>query len=139
MDGQVKAMAVAESGAVEIAEPEVRERTRPDDGDPANDWLCAWCLNRVASEKDRFCYEGRSEFSFRNPEGVRFDIITFARTIGCKPAGIPTEAYTWFPGHAWCYCVCDRCGSHLGWHYTGPTEFAGLIRDRIVRALLIWN
>jgi hypothetical protein len=129
----------AETGAVEIAEPEIQTRTGPSPGDTANDWLCAWCLNRVASEKDRHLRDGRSTFSFRNPEGIRFDIITFSRTIGCREVGVPTLAYTWFPGHAWSCCVCDRCQMHLGWHYTGPSTFAGLIVNRIVRASIVRN
>jgi hypothetical protein len=135
----VQAMSDAETGAVEIAEPEIQARTLPSPGDTANDWLCAWCLNRVASEKDRFARDGKSEFSFKNPEGIRFDIITFSRTIGCREVGVPTLEYTWFPGHAWSCCVCDRCQMHLGWHYTGPSEFAGLIRSRIVRASIVRN
>jgi hypothetical protein len=139
MDWQVKAMVGATAEAVEIAEPEIQSRTHPSQGDPANDWLCACCLNRVASEKHRFCYEGKSEFSFLNPEGIRFDILTFSRAIGCRPTGVPTQEHTWFPGYAWCYCLCDRCRAHLGWQYAGPSEFVGLIRDRIVRALLVMN
>jgi hypothetical protein len=129
----------AETAAVEMAESEVQTRTRPSQGDPANDWLCAWCHNRVASEKDRFAYEGQSEFLFKNPAGVRFHIITFSRTIGCREAGVSTLEATWFPGHAWSYCLCDGCHMHLGWYYAGPTQFAGLIRERIVRAAVMMN
>ena len=129
----------AEAAAVEIAEPEIRPRPRSSPGDTANDWLCAWCLNRVASEKDRCFHGGDSEFSFKNPQGVRFTIFTFTRTIGCQLTGVPTLEHTWFPGHAWSYCVCDCCRMHLGWGYTGPTEFVGLIRDRISRASLIMS
>ncbi len=137
MSWTVQGMTDAEPGAVEIAEPEIQTRTHPGEGDPANDWLCAWCLNRVASEKDRYSHEGENEFSFKNPEGIRFHIFTFSRTIGCREAGVPTLEHTWFPGHAWSYCLCDQCHMHLGWHYAGPSEFVGLIRDRIVRASLV--
>jgi hypothetical protein len=121
----VQAMNEAETGAVEMAAPESQTSPHPERGDPASDWLCAWCLNRVASEKDRFGPDGKSEFTFPNPEGVRFHILTFSRTPGCRPVGVPTLEYTWFPDHAWSCCVCGRCGVHLGWHYTGPTRFAG--------------
>ena len=127
------------AGVVEVAEPEIEIRTQPSQGDAANDWLCAWCLNRVASEKDRFFHEGASEFSFKNPEGIRFNIFTFSRTLGCSQAGVPTLEHTWFPGYAWSYCLCGRCRTHLGWYYAGPGEFAGLIRDRIVRAALVMS
>ena len=137
MDGPERAMTDGEPGAVELAEPGIEPRTWPGAGDPANDWLCAWCLNRVASEKDRFTYEGRSEFSFRNPEGTWFNILLFSRTLGGRQAGVPTLANTWFPGQAWSFCLCDSCAMHLGWHYEGAMEFVGLIRDRIVRAALV--
>lgn len=139
MTWQVQAMIGAEPGVVEIAEPEIQTRTRPSQGDAASDWLCAWCFNRVASDKDRFSHEGQSEFAFKNPNGIRFHIVTFARTLGCRQAGVPTLEHTWFPGHAWSYCVCDRCRMHLGWYYAGPSEFAGLIRDRIVRASVVMS
>jgi hypothetical protein len=96
-------------------------------------------MNPVASESDRFQYEGRDEFSFTNPEGIRFEIITFLRTLGCRQTGKPILEHTWFAGHAWSFCHCAACGQHLGWYYTGPQDFAGLIRERIVRALLVRN
>jgi hypothetical protein len=141
MMGKIQAVSDADikTGAVVMVEPVSRASTRPASGDPANDWLCAWCLRRVASEKDRFFHEGRSEFAFDNPAGVRFEIITFSPTPGCRPVGVPTQEFTWFPGHAWACCLCLGCGMHLGWHYTGPGEFAGLIAGRIVRAVLVRN
>ncbi len=95
--------------------------------DPAGDWLCYWCLQRVANDQDRFSYDGRDESVFRNPERVKFEIITFARTLGCRDTGQPTLEHTWFPEHAWCYCLCGQCGQHLGWSYTGSNDFTGLI------------
>ncbi len=121
-----------------IAEPALESRTAPAT-DPAGDWLCAWCQNRVAHESDRFQYNGQGEFTFSNPERIRFTILTFSRTLGCRETGVPTLAHTWFPGHAWSYCQCGRCGQHLGWYYAGPSEFVGLIKDRIVRAVLVRN
>lgn len=122
-----------------VGDPELETRTATATGDANDDWLCAWCHNRVASEKDRFLFDGKDEFTFRNPEGIRFEIITFSRTLGCRPIGVPTLEYTWFPGHAWSYCHCDRCGQHLGWYYSGKHEFAGLIKARLARALYMRN
>jgi hypothetical protein len=103
------------------------------------DWLCAWCLNRVANEKDRFKYEGQDEFTFSNPAGIRFDIITFREATGCRQVGVPTFEHTWFLEHAWSFCQCDRCGHHLGWYYAGLHDFVGLIKNRIVRGLFVRN
>jgi hypothetical protein len=122
-----------------IVEPEAQPDTATSTGDTENDWLCAWCHHRVANDKDRFPYNGKDEFTFSNPQGVRFAIITFSRTLGCRQTGTPTLAHTWFPGYAWSFCLCDNCGQHLGWYYTSKIEFAGLIIARIVRALCIRN
>ena len=122
-----------------IAEPLVENRARPSTANAAGDWLCAWCMNKVANERDRFLFNGQDEFSFSNPEGIRFEIITFSQTLGCRESGVPTLDYTWFAGQAWSYCQCDRCGQHLGWYYTGQHEFAALIKSRIVRAVFVRN
>jgi hypothetical protein len=122
-----------------VAEPEDVSQTAPSSGDIENDWLCAWCHNRVANEKDRFPYNGKDEFTFSNPERIRFAIITFSRTLGCRQTGVPTSEHTWFPGYAWSYCLCGNCGQHLGWYYTRTIEFAGLIIARIVRAVCVRN
>jgi hypothetical protein len=124
---------------VEVAEPIVAvpaivSWTAPSSGDGAGDWLCAWCLNRVAAEHDRFEYGGRNEFAFSNPERICFIILTFSQTLGCRQMGVPTLEHTWFPAHAWSYCLCENCGQHLGWHYAGEYDFAGLIKERIVRS-----
>lgn len=120
-------------------EPLIEPSAEPATADAARQWLCAWCLNPVANENERFQYEGRDEFSFKNPEGMRFEIITFARSLGCRQNGAPTLEHTWFAGHAWSFCHCARCGQHLGWYYAGPHHFIGLIKNRIVRALLVRN
>ncbi len=122
-----------------VVEPDVESRTEPETGEAAGDWLCAWCHNRVANERDRFRYEGRDEFAFSNPDRMCFVILTFLQTLGCRQAGVPTREHTWFPGHAWSYCLCDRCGQHLGWYYTGTQNFCGLIKDRLVPRLTVCN
>jgi hypothetical protein len=134
-----QASSAADLEVAVIVEPEIENQTAPAAGDVEGDWLCAFCLNRVANERDRFVFNGNDEFTFSNPEGIRFEIITFPRTLSRRQAGVPTLDYTWFPGHAWSYCQCDRCGQHLGWLYAGQHEFAGLITYRIVRALCIRN
>ncbi len=135
---------VSSGSAVGQAEPQVgyvelTDRAALAASNAASDWLCGWCLNHVAREKDQFMYDGRDEFAFTNPDGIRFEIITFSQTIGCRESGEPSLEHTWFPGHAWSFCHCDRCGQHLGWCYSGAHEFVGLIKDRIVRAVAIMN
>ncbi|HOX55492.1 MAG TPA: cereblon family protein [Candidatus Paceibacterota bacterium] len=136
-----KASAATDAGVltVAVAEPDLAQSTAATSGDTEGDWLCAWCHSRVANEKDRFPYDGKDEFTFANPEGVRFAIITFSRTLGCREVGPPSLEHTWFAGHTWSFCQCDRCGQQLGWYYAGQHHFAGLIKSRIVRALHVSN
>ena len=121
------------------AEPTTETQVATSLGDTEGDWLCAWCLNRVALDRDRFKFDGEDEFTFASPEGIAFEIIIFSQTLGCRQAGLPTLEHTWFPGHAWSFCQCDRCHLHLGWYYIGPHDFAGLITDRIVRGQCMRN
>ena len=123
----------------EIAEPVVERRIESSTADSAGDWLCAFCLNRVANDRDRFQFGGQDEFTFTNPQGIRFEIITFLQTLACRETGTPTLAFTWFPGHAWSFCHCAECGQHLGWFYSGQHTFAGLIRARMLRAVYLRN
>ena len=122
-----------------ISEPALDTQTAVAIADAEGDWLCAWCLNRVAVDQDRFQYEGKDHFAFSNPDGLTFRIITFSRTLGCSEAGVPTLEFTWFPGHAWSFCQCDQCSQHLGWFYAGQHHFVGLIIDRLVRGQCVRN
>ena len=139
IDEQASAGTDVGSVTLTAAEPETAQRTATTTGDAEEDWLCAWCHNRVANERNRFPYNGKDEFTFANPEGIRFEIITFSRTLDCREVGVPTLEHTWFAGHAWSCCQCERCGQQLGWYYAGPHQFAGLIKGRIVRALHVNN
>ncbi len=134
-----KASVATELVELAVAELERETRTSPALAEPEGDWLCGWCHNHVANDRDRFCYEGKDEFAFSNPEGIRFEIITFLQAPGCDRTGVPTLDHTWFPGHAWSFCHCAACGQHLGWHYSGQHDFAGLIKSRIVKAVCVRN
>ena len=105
----------------------------------ADDWLCVACSKKITEDKERFPYDGETEFQFLNPEGYVFDIITFGNAEGCRVEGNPTLAFTWFKDHAWAYALCSRCGLHLGWKYTGKFSFYGLIKTRIVKGSVLFN
>ncbi len=104
-----------------------------------DDWLCVACSKKITNDKERFPYEGETEFHFTNPDGYVFDIITFLTADGCREEGSPILEFTWFKDHAWSYTVCNRCGLHLGWKYTGKFSFYGLIKNRIVRGIALFN
>jgi len=128
---------------VTIVEPEsevkVQTELKPDD------WLCLACHKKITEDKERFPYDGETEFHFTNPEGYTFDIITFRTAEGCREEGIPTSAFTWFKDHAWTYTFCSRCGLQLGWKYLSTEasakadSFYGLIKSRLVKGLTLFN
>jgi len=125
-----------QQGAVSTKiEKEVKVKTelKPDD------WLCIACNKKITSDKERFEYNNQSEFKFVNPGGFYFDIITFASADGCFEVGEPTLENTWFEGHKWSFAICSRCSNHLGWKYIGKYSFYGLIKERIIKGVALFN
>lgn len=104
-----------------------------------DDWLCLKCNKKITRDKERFMYDGQTEFRFTNPEGFVFDIITFRSADGCREEGIPTEQFTWFKNHSWRFAICTRCGLHLGWKYSGQFSFYGLIKTRLIKGAALFN
>jgi len=104
-----------------------------------DDWLCIACNKKITSDKERFEYNNQSEFQFVNPGGFYFDIITFESADGCFEVGEPTLDNTWFEGHKWSFAICSRCSNHLGWKYSGKYFFYGLIKERIIKGVALFN
>jgi hypothetical protein len=90
---------------------------------------CRACNHVLARERDRLPLETST---FVNPAGVVYQIAAFREAAGCALAGEPTAYWTWFPGHAWRYALCANCGVHVGWAFSGPSRFFGLLAARIV-------
>lgn len=90
---------------------------------------CRACGHVLARDGDRLVLETST---FVNPAGVVYQIAAFREAAGCALAGDPTTYWTWFPGHAWRYALCGNCGVHVGWAFSGPSRFFGLLAERIV-------
>jgi hypothetical protein len=122
---------------VTVTEPgttaKVQTELQPDD------WLCLACSKKITEDKERFVYNGQTEFRFTNPDGYVFDIITFHIADGCREEGRPALEFTWFKDHSWSFALCRRCGLHLGWKYSGKFSFYGLIKARLVKGLALFN
>ena len=124
-------------GAVD---PESRKRAEVEDeqGDASGGraLVCRVCRRLVAWEGARVDVGGAHRHQFANPNGFVFTIGCFQQAPGAAVTGVPTTEFTWFPGHAWCYLHCRRCGVHLGWHFTSAAggAFYGLILDRLETA-----
>ena len=71
----------------------------------------------IASDARRFV----SKETCINPGGHIFHMVMFnpddvpsSNVVAVGPAH---SEHTWFQGFAWSFCICRRCGGHLGWHY----------------------
>jgi len=73
------------------------------------------------------------EHTFRNPAGYSFHVLCYSDAPGAADAGESTNEACWFPGYAWTFAICMQCHNHLGWWYSGPDRFAGLIGTRLIR------
>ncbi len=90
---------------------------------------CAGCRHVLAREQDRLPLDTGT---FVNPAGIVHRIAAFRHAQGCAVAGDPTTFWTWFPGHAWQHALCGNCGTHVGWMFSGPSTFFGLLTARII-------
>ncbi len=60
-----------------------------------------------------------------------FVVWCFARAENIQLVGPPTQEATWFAEHAWEIALCALCRAHLGWRFSGASEFYGLIREAL--------
>jgi hypothetical protein len=93
---------------------------------------CAACSARLADPEDACDRAGAHHHRLRNPAGIVFDVLLFARAAGCRRQGAAVRAHSWFPPARWTVAGCAGCGAPVGWFFdgSGPT-FVGLIRARI--------
>jgi len=112
--------------------------TRPASSGPAERGggviACGACGQPVTSTAARIDRAGSHAHTFANPHGIVFHIGCFDRAPGCTTASAPETLFSWFPGHAWQVAACRGCSAHLGWLFSGPDRFHGLILDRLVEA-----
>jgi len=111
-------------------------RHATDDDDERRLLRCVFCKAPVTTSDQALDVAGRARHTFMNPDGVVFHLRLFRRAPGALCHGVPTTAYTWFPGTAWCFADCAACRMHLGWRYDdvdgeGGTFF-GFVEERLV-------
>jgi hypothetical protein len=97
----------------------------------ARAFYCAACITRVCADSDLISVAGARQHRFVNPAGLAFAIACFAEAA-CTVEGEPTLEHTWFVAHAWSVANCRNCGRQLGWFFSGPSYFYGLILDRLI-------
>ena len=106
--------------------------TKADDGEGGLHYLCRACRQRIAPKSAETPVHGKIRHTFFNPHGLLFRIVCLKTAPGASGVGAETSEFTWFPGYAWRICVCSVCRAHLGWSYSGNSEFFGLIEDALV-------
>lgn len=92
---------------------------------------CRACSHLITRGRWAINRGGAFEHRFRNPAGWSFQVGCYAKAPGAFGAGEPTSEHTWFAGYVWQFAICAKCGTHLGWWYTGVDTFAGLIVTRL--------
>ena len=95
-------------------------------------WVrCRNCHNKIALFSDKISINGNDSYIFQNPAGIFFRIVCFANAPGSIIVSEFTDEHTWFTGYQWSISLCCLCRIHIGWLYSGPDEFYGLIADRL--------
>jgi hypothetical protein len=92
---------------------------------------CIACAQTVTLRSARTEIAGAHEHQFVNPRGDDFHIGCFTHAPGIRSLDPATPRYSWFPGAVWRVGQCGACGLHLGWSYGLPTDFFGLILNRL--------
>ena len=96
--------------------------------------FCKACGHWITSGDWKISIKDGHEHTVFNPAGVLFNIGCFRDAPGCIETGQPSANFTWFPNYKWQVSLCEGCGKHLGWFFTGIGSvpvFYGLILNRI--------
>jgi hypothetical protein len=101
------------------------ETTTPDDDAAVR---CAVCDHAITERAYRCERSGAHEHTFVNPAGFSFRIGCYVAAAGCTYVGVPSAAFSWFPGWKWQIAACGRCRAHVGWLFRlAGDQFHGLI------------
>lgn len=66
--------------------------------------------------------------SFKNPQGLKFQVITSKKaTLICDP--VEYEEHSFFEGFTWRICSCPICGSHHGWLFSPLDKYCENIKS----------
>ena len=96
--------------------------------------FCASCGHWVTTNQWAISIKEAHDHTVFNPAGIIFNIGCFRDAPGCWSTGQPSADFTWFPGYKWRLSLCEGCGKHLGWLFTGSgavPAFYGLILNKL--------
>jgi hypothetical protein len=99
-----------------------------------NKLFCASCHHWITSADWKIHMKEGHEHTVFNPAGAIYEIGCFRDAPGCWATGQASDDFTWFAGYKWHVALCEGCGKHLGWMFSGkstPPVFFGLILNRL--------
>jgi hypothetical protein len=94
--------------------------------------LCRRCRAFITDAAQYAQFQGRHLHRCVNPAGVTYQFGCYYAAEGCVASGTPTGEHSWFSGYLWQVASCRKCGEHIGWAFSGPGRFFGLITDRVM-------
>ncbi len=134
-----------EASRTEVASPDPVEDVERE-ADEERIFVCRRCETAVATHRQLFAMRAASFTQvFPNPHGHMKVIYTFRDARAVRPAGLPTDDFTWFEGYTWRVAYCAACDHHLGWLFeragggegfggagsSDPAAFYGLLKDEL--------
>jgi hypothetical protein len=93
--------------------------------------VCRACGHFITSQREAIEVGGSHVHTRLNPSGVLFRFGCFRLAPGARVSGAPSSEHSWFTGCRWQYAHCSACGGHLGWAFSGPDVFFGLVLERL--------
>lgn len=122
------------SNIEEMVETLTRKKEKEKEKKEKPSLRCANCKYIITEPRFAVPIAGQHRHTFSNPAGIPYEIGCFSQAPGCFNTGDPTLEYTWFQGYTWCYSICTKCYTHMGWFYqSGDSRFFGLILDKLTR------
>ena len=107
-----------------------QEQESQTDDDPA--LLCIGCRGAITSKREAIEIAGAHCHTCTNPHGFTYTIGCFTQAPGTRAEGPKISADSWFLGYRWQLALCGGCQLHLGWRFSGPDAFYGLILNRLL-------
>jgi hypothetical protein len=115
-----------------VSDPLSHDTKQSADKDAKGRIRCRLCGEHITDTKQSINHNGGHIHYETNPEGYSFRFATYREAPGCIAVGVASFEHSWFNGYSWRIVVCNACGEHLGWLFSGKSRFYGLIIDKLL-------
>jgi len=114
-----------------MLDTEQSDKNEVQEGQGDDRLFCAKCHATVTRQCFAIHRRGAHQHTVFNPAGHVFTVQCFIHAPGAGMLGWPSTQFSWFPGLAWRVALCVECGTHIGWEFSGPETFFGLIKPAL--------